>query len=182
MIFRTEPQDTEDNPGAGVYPLLDPGYGYHHEPSPARDTDQAQGYGIERLLGNRQELLDSRISMLVGEISRRYRIREHNLYHINLDQCSFRSLIFERGEGIWDKTRTEFERKIIDLEQEKRREYTGLFNDILLLGKELREALVEKHEEEQKRDLLVDHTEEIPWKPYEKPMCKSSPRTPWASP
>jgi hypothetical protein len=182
MIFRTEPQENEDNPSLGPYPLFDPGYGYQHGPSPAPDTDQSQGYGIEQLLGNRRELLDSRISMLVGEISQRYRIREHNLYHINLDQCGFRSLIFERSEGVWDKTRTEFERKIIDLEQEKRREYTGFFNDILLLTKELREALVEKHEEQQKESLLVNQSEEIPWKPYEKPMYKSSPRTPWASP
>ena len=99
--------------------------------------------------------------MLLSELSQRHTIKEDNLNHINLDQCSFKNLIFDMGD-VWDKRRTEFERKIIDLEQEKRREMTSYFKDIVFLRKELRESLIEKLEDEQKAGLLTDQKEELP--------------------
>ena len=53
------------------------------------------------------------------------------------------------------------ERKIIDLEQEKRREQTDYFRDILFLKKELRETLIEKLEEQQRLALLAEGEEEL---------------------
>jgi len=61
---------------------------------------------------------------------------------------------------MWDKKRMDVERKIIDLEQEKRREQTDYFRDILFLKKELRETLIEKLEEKQRLALLAEGEEE----------------------
>ena len=60
----------------------------------------------------------------------------------------------------YEPTLVELERKIIDLEQEKRKEKAGYFNDILFLKKELRETLIEKLEEEQKAMILNKPEEE----------------------
>ena len=46
-----------------------------------------------------------------------------------------------------------------DLEQEKRRERSAYFRDILFLRKELRESFVEKLEEEQKAEMFMSPTE-----------------------
>jgi hypothetical protein len=172
MIFRTLDKDYKGHPYAMLYPPIDPRYlylnydlarnAYRGEKSRVDDNDRLRGYGIERLLENRRELVDSRITMLLKEISQRYRIREYNLYHINLDQCGFKSLIFDMGDNIWDRRRTELERKIIDLEQEKRREQASFFKDILFLRKELRDSVIEKLEEEQKAGLLFNYKEESP--------------------
>jgi hypothetical protein len=173
MIFQTTSTGYDTNRYSSLYPPIDPSYvyleknmaagGYHRYPSSRDDKDHFPGYGIERLLENRRKLVDSRITMLLKEISQRYRIKGDNFYHINLDQCGFRNLIFDMGENVWDKRRTEFERKIIDLEQEKRREQASFFKDILFLRKELRDSLMEKLEEEQKAGLLFNQKEEVPW-------------------
>jgi len=55
-----------------------------------------------------------------------------------------------------DRRRIELEEKILDLEQEKRREKAGYFRDVLFLRKELRESLIEKLEEEQKARFFAD--------------------------
>lgn len=119
-------------------------------------NDQSFGTTIEDLLTKRNEIIDSRISMLVSEIYSRHRIKEDNLYRIDLDQCAFRNLVFETGAHLWDRNRLELERNIIDLEEQKRRERVNYFKDILFLKKELRESLIEKLEEEQKAGLLMN--------------------------
>jgi hypothetical protein len=50
----------------------------------------------------------------------------------------------------------ELERKIIDLEQEKRREEKDFFKDLMFLNKELRFAKIEEMEEKQKQALCLD--------------------------
>ena len=172
MIFRTVSTDYDSHPYVMLYPPLNPRYlypdkdlasnAYLGEPSFADDKDQFSGYGIERLLDNRRALNDSKIQMLLSEVYQRHTIKNDNLYRINLDQCGFRNLVFDMGDNVWDKRRTEFERKIIDLEQEKRREMTSYFRDILFLRKELRESLIEKLEDKQKSELLTDQKEELP--------------------
>jgi len=122
-------------------------------------NDQSLGSTIEDLLIKRNEVMDSKIGMLLSDIYSRYRIKEDNLYRIDVDQCSFRNLIFETGEHMWDKKRVELERNIIDLEEQKRSERVNYFKDILFLKKELRETLIEKLEEKQKADLLMDYKE-----------------------
>jgi hypothetical protein len=70
-------------------------------------------------------------------------------------------MIYERGDHLWDKNRLELEHKIIDLEQDKRREESNYFRDISFIQKELRESLIEKKEEEQKANLLLNQPEEL---------------------
>jgi hypothetical protein len=126
------------------------------------DTNtQPADYGLEHLMGQRQDLIFSKIDMLYSEIYERRQIKETNLYRINLDQCYFKNMIYARGDHLWDRNRLELEHKIIDLEQDKRREASNYFRDISFIRKELRESLIEKKEEEQKADLLLNQQEEL---------------------
>jgi hypothetical protein len=65
------------------------------------------------------------------------------------------------NDNIWDKNRVELERKIIDLEQEKRKEEANCFKDTLFIQKDLRQSLVEKLEEQQKANLFLNQPEEL---------------------
>ncbi len=99
--------------------------------------------------------------MLYSEIYERRQIKETNLYRINLDQCCFKNMIYDIGDHLWDRNRVELERRIVDLEQDKRREASNYFRDISFIRKELRESLIEKKEEEQKANLLMNQQEEL---------------------
>ena len=114
---------------------------------------------VEDLMQNRGKVIDSHIRMLVSDIYQRHKLREENLYLIDLDQCACQTLINRMPPSMWDKKRMDVERKIIDLEQEKRREQTDYFRDILFLKKELRETLIEKLEEQQRLALLGQQEE-----------------------
>jgi len=152
-----------------LYPPMDPKYLYpeknpaingYHVGLPYTDSNDQYGHGLEDLMLQRQEIIHSKIHMLVSDIYQRHKLRDENLYRICLDQCAFRNLIYQIGDYVWDRNRVELERKIIDLEQEKRREKTMYFSDILFLRKELRESLIEDLEEKQKAALLLDAGEE----------------------
>ena len=122
---------------------------------------QPADYGLEHLMLQRQDLIFSKIDMLNSEIYERHQIKEANIYQINLDQCSFKNMIYAIGDHLWDKNRVELERRIIDLEQDKRREASNYFRDISFIRKELRESLIEKKGEEQKASLLINQQEEL---------------------
>ena len=174
MILNTTTQGHEDQNLPGLYVPIDPKYiypgkgnsvrdGYHWNLSSKEDNNQPFGYGLEQLMFQKKEIIDSRIQMLVSEIYQRHTLQNDNLYRISLDQCACRNLIFDMGDHVWDKRRLDFEHKIIDLEQEKRRELTSYFKDVLFLRKELRETLIERLEDKQKGDLFKDQGEESPW-------------------
>lgn len=122
--------------------------------------DQTLEVGLEQLLGQRQEIISSKIQMLHSEIYKRHLLTDSNLYQINQDQCTCRNLIYRIGDEFFDKKRIELERKIIDLEEEKRREKANSFKDVLFLQKELRETLLEKQEEEQKTKMFINQAED----------------------
>jgi len=82
---------------------------------------------VEDLMQNRGKSSIPIIRMLVSDIYQRHKLREENLYHIDLDQCACQTLINRMPPSMWDKKRMDVERKIIDLEQEKRREQTDYF-------------------------------------------------------
>ena len=119
------------------------------------------GDGFEQLISQRQDLIFSNIEMLYTEIDKRQRIKDMNIYRINIDQCYFKNLIYQMNDNIWDKNRVELERKIIDLEQEKRREEANCFKDTLFIQKELRQSLIEKLDEQQKANLFLNQPEEL---------------------
>jgi len=166
LILNTTGKDHEGYRSPFSYIPMDPKYIYTETygnknryevglPSYSQN-DQSLGTTIEDLLMKRNEIIDSKIGMLFSEIYSRHRIKEDNLYRIDLDQCAFRNLVFETGEHMWDRQRIELESNIIDLEEQKRRERVNYFKDILFLKKELRESLIEKLEEEQKTGLLMN--------------------------
>jgi len=165
-MFNAKNQGYEGQYPGRAYVPMDPRYlfPYRHRPDgsylvkdPSKEyAAQPTSSGLEDLMLGRDEILDSKVQMLVSEIDQRHRLQTENLYRINLDQCSFRNLILDTGEHIWDKKRAEFERKIIELEEEKRREQVSYFRDILFLKKELRDTLLEKQEEAQKASLLTN--------------------------
>ena len=113
-----------------------------------------EGTDLTDLLSQRGLLIDSRVDMILADIDQRRMIKETNLYRINLDQCAHRNTIFSRGEDLWDKNRLKLEENILGLEEEKRKEESSYFRDILFLKKELRDFLIEKMEEGQKAALL----------------------------
>lgn len=114
------------------------------------------GTSLDDLMNQKRDVIHSKIGMVLSEITQRYELKNQNLSEICRDQCTCRNLINLMGDIYLDRNRIELEGKILDLEQEKRREKAGYFRDILFLRKELRESLVEKLEEEQKALFFAD--------------------------
>ena len=172
MIFTTTNTNPESQNLPGLYVPLDPRYLYienqhsvtnRYNTNPLSTDTKAPPYGLglDHFMYQKQQVILSKILMLNSEIYQRYTLRGQSLYHINLDQCTCRNLIYHIGEDVLDKRRIELEEKIIDLEQEKRKEKGNYFRDILFLRKELRGSLIEKLEEEQKASLLMSQGEEL---------------------
>jgi len=145
-------------------------YGYPHA-SPAynialpverKAVSYATGLGLEGLLYQKQEVINSKIQMVLTEINQRRIMKDYHLYRIDLDQCACQNLISFIGTHYKDKRRIDIEKKIIDLDQEKRRERAAYFRDILFLRKELRESFIEKLEEDQKAEIFINLPEENP--------------------
>lgn len=106
-------------------------------------------------MDQQQEILNSRVEMLTYEIDQRQRMKDKNLYEIDLNQCTCRNIIYLMGnDDRLNTMRIDLERKIIDLDQEKRREKTSCFRDVVFLQKELRDSLIERLEEEQKVKMI----------------------------
>jgi hypothetical protein len=155
----------------GSYIPADPKYiyaaahtvgGRYDQNRPYFDSNNSTtGDGFEQLISQRQDLIFSNIEMLYTEIYKRQKIKDMNIYRINIDQCYFKNLIYQMNDNIWDKNRVELERKIIDLEQEKRKEEANCFKDTLFIQKELRQSLIEKLEEQQKARFFMDQPEEL---------------------
>ena len=112
--------------------------------------------GIEDFLQQKQDVINTKIQMLYSEMGVRSYINGQLLYRINYDQCTCQTLIMARGDEFLDRQRMELENKILDLEQEKRREETAFFRDLSFLNKELRFARIEAMEEQQKQALCLN--------------------------
>lgn len=138
--------------------------------------------GIDELMNQKMEVITTRAQMVLSEIYQRKIIKDGNIYKICLDQCACRNLIYELGEKYMEKKRVELEKKILDLEQEKRREETLYFSDLLFLRKELRESMIEGLEEKQKAQIFNDQTEALPCKTLTEKLSIGSSPTPWPMP
>lgn len=164
MILST-PQNDYKGHAPALYAPFDPKYlypasrfltdgyltqGYFEAP------ESSSGTSLDDLMNQKRDVIHSKIGMVLSEITQRYELKNENLSEICRDQCTFRDLINLMGDVYMDRRRIELEGKILDLEQEKRREKAGYFRDILFLRKELRESLVEKLEEEQKALFFAD--------------------------
>ena len=139
-------------------------YGYHRcdayrsitLPCPRKPVSYATGLALDDLLGQRQEVIDSKIRMVLTEIDQRRIMKDYHLHRIDLDQCTCHNLIYHIGKDYKDRRRVDIEKKILDLEQEKRRERADYFRDILFLRKELRESFIEKLEEDQRAEIFIN--------------------------
>ena len=172
MILNTIIEGRTDRHFPALYTPIDPKYvypakssltvtGWYQDKLPAFGNYPTSWSGLDELMNQRRDVIDSKIRMVLGDVYQRHALKNQNLYQIDLDQCTCRNLIHLLGTHYMDKRRIELERQIIDLEQEKRRERAGYFRDILFLKKELRETLIEKLEEEQKAKMFLGQ-EELP--------------------
>jgi len=171
MIINT-PQSTQaTKPFPELYVPIDPKYFYSNYKTSDKNyqldhyntqSNSWNGFEMDYFLRQKMDTILSRIHMLYSEIEHRYILKNTNIYQINRDQCTCKDLIFTIGEEFFDKNRIQLEEKILDLEQEKRREKAGFFRDLTFLNKELRDSLIEKLEEEQKKSLVLGQGEEIP--------------------
>jgi len=112
--------------------------------------------GIEGFLQQKNEVITYRMQMLYSEMGLRSYINGQILYRINCDQCTCQSLIMQRGTEFFDRQRMDLDNKILDFEQEKRREKTAFFRDLSFLNKELSFARIEALEEKQKQALFLN--------------------------
>jgi hypothetical protein len=174
MIFNTT--DKEQFGQNIPYPSIpmDPKYMYPEKQKQVNDTyisdnsskiDHASNgeFGLEHLMQQKQEIVSSKIRMLNTDIWQRYKLKDDSLYLIDRDQCTCKNLINALGDHFYDPKRLEMERKMLDLEQEKRREMAGCFRDILFLKKDLRESEIERLEEDQKMRFFTNKEEVLPW-------------------
>ena len=106
----------------GVYASNVPANSYI---KPIPDKDLLADPTLEELMLRKGELIDSRIEMIISDIYQRRKIKEDNLYWVNYNQCTCQNIINRLHPYGWDKKKIDMERKIIDLEEEKRKEETG---------------------------------------------------------
>ena len=172
MILNVTNSYLEDRNNPNQYMPIDPKYvyefmngsskgGYLSAPSYVVGIGDSES-SLDMLLCQKKQVVHSKIQMLATEIYERYRLKTENLSGIDLDQCTCRTLIYQMGDFYMDHRRLDLEKKIIDLEQEKRRERALYFRDVSFIRKELRYSLIEKLEEEQKADLFMNQPEELP--------------------
>ncbi|MDY6990191.1 MAG: hypothetical protein SWQ30_19285 [Thermodesulfobacteriota bacterium] len=170
MLFETTNTDYKDQIPGSLYAPIDPKYIYSvnrtatcHSPAsygfPGDHSANSDGYGLQQLIDQRQQLNLFKGQMLLSEIYQRDRLRGENLYQIYVDQNTCRDLMSLIGDSLVDGRRIALEREIIALEQEKRQERASYFRDVSFLRKELRQVLVDRLEEEQKAALLIDQKE-----------------------
>jgi len=156
MILNTTNKEPDIQNISYLYTQFDPKYLYPVNTSKTGYNITTDMYGLENLMLQRRGIIFSKIEMLNSEIYQRHYLKEANIYKINIDQCTCKNMIYMMGDEFLDKKRLELEQKIIDLEQEKRREKVNCFRDVLFLQKELRESLIERMEEEQKAALIMN--------------------------
>ena len=134
---------------AGYAPPANSIASYVHEPSPT-----ALGGDLGAILDQGRQLAEYQIGLLDEEMGQRRRIKESIMYDIYQDQLTLKNIVLLRGEDLWDKYRMRLEESILNLESEKRRELNSYFRDLMWLGRERRQSLVEAREEEQKTSWL----------------------------
>jgi len=74
--------------------------------------------GLEDFLGQRQDVIDAKIRMILKEIDQRRILKDDNLYRICLDQCTCKNMVHQlesltwtRDGWTWKKRRSTWSRK-----------------------------------------------------------------------
>ena len=112
---------------------------------------------LDQLMGQKRELLHSKIEMILVGIEERKKIKQENLYKIDIDSCDCTNMIFQmppyRKYG-FDKERLTIEKMKKDLEKQKRMEEVNYFRDLALLQKDLKDTIIEYLSEQNKQSLI----------------------------
>ncbi len=130
----------------------------HHTPInafPPKSLDRLLSYfissdivdPIEQTWQDKLKIARFKISSLVNAINVRNKIREDNMYHINNDICSLHTAGFAldnnnpAGKYAVNTQKIGLEKAVAGLEKDKRSEIVGFWSDILLLRKDLTDAI-----------------------------------------
>ena len=136
-----------------IYPLI-PGT-FRSPENEAKDYSQIDP--LDQLMGEKRELLHSKIEMILVGIEERKKIKQENLYRIDIDSCDCTNMIFQmppyRKYG-FDKERLTVEKMKKDLEKQKRMEEVNYFRDLALLQKDLKDTIIEYLSEQNKQSLI----------------------------
>ena len=113
---------------------------------------------LDQLMGQKRELLRSKIEMILSGIEERKKIREENLLKIDKDSCDCTNMIFQmppyRKYG-FDRERLTIEKMKKDLEKQKRMEEVNYFRDLASLQKDLKDTIIEYLSEQNKQSLIT---------------------------
>ena len=136
-----------------IYPLTPGTFG-----SPENEAKEcSQVDPLDKLMGEKRELLHSKIEMILVGIEERKKIKQENLYRIDLDSCDCTNMIFQmppyRKYG-FDRERLTVEKMKKDLEKQKRMEEVNYFRDLALLQKDLKDTIIEYLSEQNKQSLI----------------------------
>ena len=120
--------------------------------------DYSQMDPLDKLMGEKRELLHSKIEMILVGIEERKKIKQENLYRIDIDSCDCTNMIFQmppyRKYG-FDRERLTVEKMKKDLEKQKRMEEVNYFRDLALLQKDLKDTIIEYLSEQNKQSLIA---------------------------
>ncbi len=112
---------------------------------------------LEQIMGEKKQLLQSKIEMLLAGIEQRRKIKQDNMYRIDLDSCDVNTMIFQlppyRKYGI-DRERLTLERMKKDLEKQRRAEEVNYFRDLSFMQKDLIETAIQYLGEQNKQRIL----------------------------
>ena len=121
------------------------------------EMDSLRTDPLDDLMGQKRELLRSKIEMILVGIEERKKIKQENLYRIDIDSCDCTNMIFQmppyRKYG-FDKERLTVEKMKKDLEKQKRMEEVNYFRDLALLQKDLKDTIIEYLSEQNKQNLI----------------------------
>ena len=112
---------------------------------------------LEGLMGEKGELLRSNIEMILSGIEVRRKIKEENLYRIDLDSCEISTMVFQLPRYkrySYSRERLTLERMKKDLESQKRMEEVNYFRDLAFLQKDLKDTIIEYLSEQNKQSLV----------------------------
>ncbi|MFC1895653.1 hypothetical protein ACFL0Q_03180 [Thermodesulfobacteriota bacterium] len=115
---------------------------------------------IDNILQNRKNLIRSKIELILLQLDQRKKTNQEIIYCINRDLCNAQTLIMELGhddKGL-GKNKLAVEKIKFDLENQQRMEEVGYFRDTGMLNRELRDALIEYLDHDQK-DALINEME-----------------------
>jgi hypothetical protein len=121
------------------------------------DSDSSKMDPLDQLMGQKGDLLRSKIEMILVGIEERKKIKQENLLGIDKDSCDCTNMLFQmppyRKYG-FDKERLTVEKMKKDLEKQKRMEEVNYFRDLALLQKDLKDTIIEYLSEQNKQSLI----------------------------